>query len=51
VPLGDNAGALLIIEAESDEAVHERLGRDPWRATGHLVTARVTPWEILLGSL
>lgn len=48
-PLRD--GALLIVEAETVEAVRARLASDPWERSELLVVASVEPWEILLGSL
>ena len=40
-PVGD--GALLVIAAETEDAVRERLARDPWKPSGHLRTAAVEP--------
>ena len=48
--LGDDA-ALLIIDADSEEAVHARLNADPWTPMELLTTARIDRWEILLGDI
>ena len=42
--------ALLIVEAESEEAVHARLAEDPWTTTRMLVTASLDRWQILVGA-
>ena len=47
-PLGD--GALLVVEAGSEETVRERLDTDPWTPT-QLTTESVQPWQILIGEL
>lgn len=49
-PLGDDA-ALLIIDADSQEAVHARLNADPWTPMELLTTASIDRWEILLGDI
>jgi uncharacterized protein YciI len=41
--------SLLVVEAESEEAVHARLAEDPWTPTGMLVTTAIERWEILIG--
>jgi uncharacterized protein YciI len=41
---------LLIVEADSEEAVHRCLADDPWAWTGQLVTRTVEPWTILVGA-
>lgn len=50
-PLPGSPEVLLIVAAESERQVRERLGRDPWEPAGLLATRSVRPWEILLGSL
>jgi uncharacterized protein YciI len=47
-PLGDGEEVLLVIDAESEEAVRARLASDPWSDAGLLAIARVEPWAILL---
>ena len=48
--LGGTAGALLIISADSEEAVRSRLGADPWYKSGHLKMGSVDSWTILLNA-
>jgi hypothetical protein len=47
-PLGDNRRALLVIEADSEDQIRERLAPDPWMVSGHLFTERIDAWEVLL---
>jgi uncharacterized protein YciI len=42
---------LLVVEAESEEAIRRRLADDPWAATRQLVTRDVERWKILVGEL
>jgi uncharacterized protein YciI len=46
-PLADEHRVVLVIEAESEDAVHATLARDPWTET-HLRTDTVEPWTIRL---
>ena len=46
-PLADEKHVVLAIEAGSEEAVRERLARDPWSDT-HLVVDSVDAWTIRL---
>ena len=41
---------LLIIDADSEAAIHRRLADDPWTATGQLRTVNIEPWKILVGT-
>ena len=41
---------LLVVEADSEAAIHRLLGDDPWAATGQLRTVSVEPWQILVGA-
>ena len=50
-PLEGARGALLIIRAESEAQIRERLATDPWHRDGHLMLRECWPWEIRLGSL
>jgi uncharacterized protein len=50
-PLGDGTRRLLVIDAESEEAIRLRLAADPWNRMGLLRTVSVEHWEILLGDL
>jgi uncharacterized protein YciI len=54
-PLGDERAlfidrALLIVEADSEAAVRQRLEPDPWIQMGLLKVGSVQPWVILLGN-
>jgi uncharacterized protein YciI len=46
-PLADEHRVVLAVEAESEDAVHAVLARDPWSGT-HLRTDTVEPWTIRL---
>jgi uncharacterized protein YciI len=46
-PLADEVRVAHVIEAESEEAVLERLARDPWSGS-HLVVASIEPWTLRL---
>jgi len=46
-PLADEFRVVHAVEAESEEAVRVRLGRDPWSGT-HLVVDAVERWTIRL---
>lgn len=48
-PLGDGPKFLLIIDAESEQAIVARLAEDPWTPMGLLRIAAMERWEILLG--
>jgi uncharacterized protein YciI len=48
-PLGDEERVVHVVEAESESAVRETLGRDPWSET-HLVIEAVEPWTLRLDS-
>src|SRR5262245_51285162 len=39
---------LLIVEAESEDEIHNRLAHDPWVPTKQLLTVSTEPWKILL---
>jgi uncharacterized protein YciI len=41
---------LLIVDADSEAAIHRRLADDPWAATGQLRTVSIEPWKILVGA-
>jgi uncharacterized protein YciI len=42
---------LLIIDAESEAAIHARLEQDPWTPTQVLKTASIEAWNVLLGAV
>jgi uncharacterized protein YciI len=46
-PLADEERVVLVIEAESEEAIRATLGRDPW-SDSHLVIDSVEHWTIRL---
>jgi uncharacterized protein len=48
---GEHHKALLIIAADSVQAVEDRLAADPWTTLRILRTAVIESWEILLGHL
>jgi uncharacterized protein YciI len=47
-PLGDGRDTLLIIDADSEEAIHARLAADPWTPMDLLRVAKVERWHVLL---
>jgi uncharacterized protein YciI len=47
-PLAGDREVLHIVEAESEDAIHERLARDPWTPNGMLTTVRIERWTVLL---
>jgi uncharacterized protein YciI len=49
-PLGGGEKILLIIDAESEQAIEARLADDPWTPLGLLRIAKVERWEILLSA-
>jgi hypothetical protein len=48
-PLADEHRVVLVVEAESEEAVRTTLAEDPWSGS-HLEVASVDPWTIRLDS-
>ena len=48
-PIGDGEGkdTLQVVEAESEDAVRERIAEDPW-GEDMLVTKSVEPWQVWL---
>ena len=47
-PLGDGERALLVIEAEDEPAVYERLAADPWAPMELLRVGSVERWSVWL---
>jgi uncharacterized protein YciI len=41
---------LLIVNAKDDDEIHRQLADDPWVPTDQLVTAKIEPWQILVGA-
>jgi uncharacterized protein YciI len=50
-PLGDGERVLLVVNAESEAAIHLRIEADPWTPLQLLPIARIEPWQVLLGTL
>lgn len=48
-PEAEEPGALLIVEAESQEAVESMLDDDPFMAAGAITTRRVQRWDPPIG--
>ena len=46
-PLADEERVVLVVEAESEDAVRATLAQDPWSET-HLWVDTVDPWTIRL---
>jgi len=46
-PLADEQRVVHVVEAESEDAVHATLARDPWSET-HLLVDTIDPWTIRL---
>jgi uncharacterized protein YciI len=44
----DEKDVLLVVDAESEEAVRERFAADPWIENGMLAITSVRPWTVLL---
>jgi uncharacterized protein YciI len=52
-PLGDGTTlhrALLVCDADSEDAIRARLVDDPWTPTDMLRIASIDPWEIVIGA-
>jgi uncharacterized protein YciI len=47
-PVGDGEKTLLIIEAESADAIRARLAADPWSTMKLLRIESIEPWNVLL---
>ena len=50
-PLEGTRDALLVVRASGASEITARLAADPWTVNGLLRTARITPWQLRLGSL
>jgi len=42
--------ALLIMEADTEGEIRERLADDPWVHTDRLAIARLEPWNLIVGT-
>ena len=49
-PLAGERRTVLVVQAESEQAVRDTLARDPWSET-HLEIDTIEAWSIRLGSL
>jgi uncharacterized protein YciI len=47
-PLADEGGALLIVNAEDEDEVRNRLKNDPWTEHGILKLESVKRWQIFI---
>jgi uncharacterized protein YciI len=47
-PLEGNRDTLHIVEAESEDAIRERLAEDPWAGNGMLRPIQIERWTVLL---
>jgi uncharacterized protein YciI len=47
-PLEDGPKTMLIVKAESEQAIVSRLDHDPWTPIGLLRIATIERWEVLL---
>lgn len=47
-PLPDEGGAVLVVRADADAAVRERLASDPWYEHGILALERIRRWEVFI---
>jgi len=50
-PLEGTADVLLIVRAESEDAIAARLAEDCWSRDGLLRISRTAPWQLRLGAL
>lgn len=50
-PLQGGAEVLLVLRAESAQAIEEHLADDPWTKSGILTTTRIVRWNLRLGSV
>jgi uncharacterized protein YciI len=50
-PLEGDREVLLIVDAESEAAIHARLAADPWFENGMLTVSSLERWRVLLGAL
>jgi uncharacterized protein YciI len=48
-PLGVGRSILLVVNAESKEAVRTRIAADPWTTMKLLRISSIEPWQIVLG--
>lgn len=46
----EGEGALLIVRADDETAIHARLDADPWTGMGLLETDRIRRWDVRIGA-
>ena len=46
----DRIRALLIVNADNEAVIHDRLAADPWAQAQRLVTKSVEPWNLFVGA-
>ena len=49
-PIGSGNHALLVVEADTEAQIRERLAGDPWSEAKILTVSVIEPWAILLSS-
>lgn len=47
-PVGDDDGALLLVQARDDQEIRLRLSQDPWAHSELLHMGAIEPWQIWL---
>jgi|SRR3989442_3605367 len=50
-PLEGEREVLWIVEADSEEAIRERMAEDPWKVNGMLRPERIERWTVVLDAL
>ena len=50
-PVGDGSRILIVVNADSESMVENRLAADPWTPMELLEITKIEPWEILLGNV
>ncbi len=50
-PVEGDRETFHVVRAESEDAIRERLARDPWAANGMLTPVAIERWTILLDGL
>ena len=47
---GGRVRALLIVDADSEDEIRNRLADDPWEAADQIRTVSIEPWNIFTGA-
>lgn len=50
-PLEDEGGAVLVVRADSEEAVRETMSHDPWYRNGILTLESVKRWTVFIDQI